>query len=171
MNTENLDIYLSYRRLKARDLARLLNDLSTLSDMINKHYAQVAYKGIKPALEILTINTGNSISFSLTEGWKPNIVFEVPKKLEIPLILACALFYGAKQCQDIYDKHLDITFKEIEIELKKRELDSVIYDNKDDCGGNAPHIKGKVLNTLNFIYNNVDIEMVEINGVPIKSKK
>jgi hypothetical protein len=175
MNTENLEIYLSFKRLKAKDLARLLNNLSDISDSVIQHYYSSVIE--TPSLDILTINTGNSIKISLIEGWSPkissnkkhDIVVDVPKKLGIPLVIIYLLFHGANLCLDCRNKYLDSEIKEKELHLKKLELNKVIVDTQDTSYKNVPDIKIKISDTLRFIYHNADFEIVKIDNIEIKS--
>lgn len=201
MENENLNIYLSYSKLSAKDLARLLNNLSYISDKINEDY-QNRFKGenFSPAsLEILSINTGSSIKFSLTEGWIPkissdkenDIIVGIPQKLGIPVVIGYLLITGANQYQEFRNKHLDNQIKEIELKLKKTELIKVIaaeeaeeteetinYKEKESIpldiqnylDNKVPEVKMKVLDTLKFIYKNQDFEIVIINNIEIKVK-
>ncbi len=178
MNTEKLNIHLSYKRLKARDLAQLLNELSELSDMIVKRYYGdiVEDMNIETSLDISTIATGHSVIISLVEsaieGFRQTMfdsAIDIAKMLSsIPLILGYCMFQGVKQYPKIRKDYLDIQLKKDEVKLKERELNNVISDNKQDSIGNAPRIRTKISNTLRFIYDNADFEMVEINGIKIK---
>jgi hypothetical protein len=193
MELENLEIYLSYEKLKAKDLAYLLNNFSFISDKISEDYQNRFGSDNEQinSLDILTINTGNSVKFALTEGWIPkvssdaenDIVIGIPKKLGIPVALGYLLVSGASQYQELRNKHLDNQIKEIELQLKQTELHKAISVNQNDDNQNenrpinyknylddkVPEVKAKVLDTLKFIYKNPDLNIVRINNVEIKS--
>ncbi len=193
MELENLEIYLSYEKLKAKDLAYLLNNFSFISDKISEDYQNRFGSDDEQinSLDILTITTGNSVKFALTEGWIPkvssdaenDIVIGIPKKLGIPVALGYLLVSGASQYQELRNKHLDNQIKEIELQLKQTELHKAISVNQNDDNQNenrpinyknylddkVPEVKAKVLDTLKFIYKNPDLNIVRINNVEIKS--
>lgn len=195
MELENLEIYLSYEKLKAKDLAYLLNNFSFISDKINEDYQNRFGNDNEPinSLDILTINTGNSVKFALTEGWIPkvssdeenDIVIGIPQKLGIPVALGYLLISGASQYQDFRNKHLDNQIKEIELQLKKTELHKAIagkadndrqnedqtINTQDYLNNKVPEVKTKVLDTLKFIYKNPDLNIVRVNNVEIKSRE
>jgi hypothetical protein len=196
MNSINLDIYLSYNKLKAKDLAYLLNNFSYISDKISEDYHnRIGSENTSTAfLEILSIHTGNSIKFSLTEGWIPtissdkenDIIVNIPQKLGIPIVLGYLLISGANQYQEFRNKQLDNQIKEIELQLKKTELikaiteeETINYKEKESIPLNiqnylnnkVPEVKIKVLDTLKFIYKNQDWEIVIINNIEIKTKE
>ncbi|MDR3235816.1 MAG: hypothetical protein LBT48_03710 [Prevotellaceae bacterium] len=174
---ENLEIYISYEKLRSKDLAYLLNKLSIISDNISKNYQnpheneRLNLRLGSPSLDILTINTGNSIKISFTEGWIPkistgesNINISIPKKLGIPLFIGWLLCKGMISYQDFRNKQLDAQLKEIELQLKKSELRNIEDINK-------PNIQNEVKDTLTFILESTDLKEVKINDVQIKIQK
>ncbi|MDB5226579.1 MAG: hypothetical protein JWN78_772 [Bacteroidota bacterium] len=190
MNSENLEIYISYDKLKAKDLALLLHNLSFISDRITEDFYNRFGNGneAKPSLDIVNINTGNSVKFALTEGWMPevtsdaenDIVIGIPKKLGIPIAICYLLVSGASKYQDFKNTHLDNQIKEIELELKKHELYKVISEENNENNPNlvntvyyldnkVPEVKAKLLDTLKFIYKNPDLNSVKVNNIEIKS--
>ncbi|MDF2931531.1 MAG: hypothetical protein K0R36_862 [Chryseobacterium sp.] len=195
MELENLEIYLSYEKLKAKDLAYLLNNFSFISDEISEDYQNRFGSDNEQinSLDILTINTGNSVKFTLTEGWIPkvssdaenDIIISIPQKLGIPVMLGYLLISGANQYQDLRSKQLDNQIKEIELQLKKTELHKAMVGKADNDRQNedrtlntqdylnnkVPEVKIKVLDTLKFIYKNPDLNIVRVNNVEIKGRK
>ncbi|MDR1201636.1 MAG: hypothetical protein LBL58_08420 [Tannerellaceae bacterium] len=182
--------------MKAKDLAYLLNNFSYISDKISEDYHnRIGSENTSTAfLEILSIHTGNSIKFSLTEGWIPtissdkenDIIVNIPQKLGIPIVLGYLLISGANQYQEFRNKQLDNQIKEIELQLKKTELikaiteeETINYKEKESIPLNiqnylnnkVPEVKIKVLDTLKFIYKNQDWEIVIINNIEIKTKE
>lgn len=190
---DNLEIYISYERLKAKDLALYLHNLSIVADRVTEDYMlRFGDRHISsmdfPYLEVDSIHTGNSIKFTLTEGWKPSIssdeendiVIGVPKKLGIPLVVGYLLITSAGQYQDIKMKSLDIQTREIELQLKKTELAKALTDNSNPnetypfqpefyLQSKVPEINTLLLDTVKNIIRNPDITKFKVNNVDIVS--
>ena len=186
IKNENLDIYIAFDRLKATDLAFCLEKFSLIAEKIAEDLfirsGKYAEEGDFPILEIDSMHTGDSIKFSLVEGWKPTItndkdgglIIGMPKKMGIPLIVGFLLLKSAAMCQEVQNKYLDNEQKRIEIQLKQIELDEKIAKKKELL--NPEKISFRVLDlqslvaetTKKIIMNN-DFKVFKINGVDIKN--
>lgn len=190
---DNLEIYISYERLKAKDLATYLHNLSIVAEKVTEDYMlrfgdRYIPSTDYPYLEVDSIHTGNSIKFTLTEGWKPSIssdeendiVIGVPKKLGIPLVVGYLLITAAGQYQDMRMKSLDIQTKEIELQLKKTELAKALTDNSHPnenypfrpefyLQSKIPEARTVLLDTVKNIIRNPDITKFKINNIDIVS--
>jgi len=190
---DNLEIYISYERLKAKDLALYLQNLSFVAEKVTKDYMlrfgenQFAPSDF-PYLEVETIHTGNSIKFTLVEGWKPtisavtnediDIVIGVPKKLGIPLGVALSLISVAYKYQDFKGQYLDNKIKEIELQLKRMELGKALTENSNDdnqpiqvefyLNSKIPEAQPILADTVKNILQNPDIIKFKVNNIDIK---
>jgi len=188
-----LEIYMAYDRLKVKDLASCLLDLSEISAKIAEDYFARfnKYAGEElPTLDIETINTGNSIKFQLKEGWMPSfsnskendIIISVPKGLGIPILMAHLLIYGANSYVDFRNKELDMEIKKVELKLKERELAKAIgLDNEKEQSisifidnyveNKVPEVKHIVNRTIKNILVNPNITQFKVNNVEIKNQR
>lgn len=193
MNEEysnQLEIYISYDRLRLRQFSKLLENLSIISDKIVEDYLiRYGIEGEFPTLDVNSIHTGNSIKFSLIEGWTPfitsdeenDIIVGVPRKLGIPLVIGYLLLTTASQYQELRNNHLDNKIKEIEYQLKQEELSKVLLErneNKDSLILNpfyftekVPEIKPILLDTIKDVLKNPEINEFKVNGSEIKDVK
>lgn len=192
-NFDNLDIYISYERLKAKDLALYLQNLSFVAEKVTEDYilrfgdSQFSISDL-PFLEVDTIHTGDSIKFSLNEGWIPSIstdkdndiIIGVPKKLGIPLVVGYLLITTASGYQDFRGQYLENQTKEIELQLKKMELGKALADNSHNnetysiqpefyLHSKVPEAKTVLLDTVKNIIRNPDITKFKVNNVDIKN--
>jgi hypothetical protein len=187
---ETLEIYIDYDRLKAKDLANCLINLSAIATKIAEDYFSRFnnYEGEElPTLDIDTFNTGNSIKFRLKEGWKPkvksnsegDIVIEIPKALGIPIVLGYLLISIANGYQDFRNKQLDNELKKMEIQLKQTELAKAFTtDNESQQNfyrltnaymeNKVPEIKPILYDTIKSVLRNPDIAQFKINNIEIK---
>jgi len=190
---DNLEIYIAYKRLKAKDLALYLNSFALVAEKVTEDYMfRFGDRYISnedfPYLEVNSIHTGNSIKFTLTEGWKPSfgsdaendIVIGMPKKLGIPLVVGYLLITSAGQYQDMRMKSLEIQTKEIELQLKKTELAKALSDNshpneayqfqtKNYLQSKVPEAQTVLLDTVKNIIRNPDITKFKVNNIDIVS--
>jgi hypothetical protein len=188
---DTLEIYIDYDRLKATDLANCLINLSEVANKIAKDYFARfgGYEGEDlPTLDINSMDTGNSIKFTLKEGWKPkiksdangDIVVEVPKNLGLPIVIGYLLISIANGYQEFRNKQLDNQLKELEIKLKQTELAKAISVNPDQrqdipkltasyIENKVPEIKPIFLDTIKTVLSNPDITQFKVNNVEIKS--
>lgn len=188
---DTLEIYIDYDRLKATDLANCLINLSEVANKIAKDYFARfgGYEGEDlPTLDINSIDTGNSIKFTLKEGWKPkiktdangDIIVEVPKNLGLPIVIGYLLISIANGYQEFRNKQLDNQLKELEIKLKQTELAKAISVNPDErqdipklttsyIENKVPEIKPIFLDTIKNVLSNPDITQFKVNNVEIKS--
>jgi hypothetical protein len=188
---EGLEIYLDYDRLKAKDLAKILSNLSFISSAISEDYFsrfEDYAGGISPSLDIETINTGGSIKFNLVEGWKvdissseeADIIIDIPRKLGIPALIGYLLITSASNYQDFKNKTLDNRVKELEIKLKEIELAKAlaITSKSEDkntfrltynyVDNKVPEIKPVIMDTIKTVLRNPDITKFKINGIELK---
>lgn len=191
---EVLEIYIDYDRLKAADLARLLSNLSFISNRIAEDYfsrfKDYADEGL-PTLDIETVNTGGSIKFKLVEGWKmsvtsgkgkeADIVVSIPKKLGIPIVIGYLIVSMANGYQDFRNKQLDNRLKALEIQLKETELSKAMALNKEEGEQNTfrlvlnyvddkvPEVKPVIMDTVKSVLRNPDFAKFRVNGIEIKN--
>lgn len=193
---DNLEIYISYERLKAKDLALYLHNLSFIAEKVTEDYMlRFGENQFDPSdfpyLEVEAVHTGNSIKFTLVEGWKPtigavaneeiDIVIGVPKKLGIPLGVVLLLITGACKYQDVRSQYLDNKIKEIELQLKRMELGKALTENSNDNNENQPiqvefYLNSKIpeaqpilADTVKNILRNPDIIKFKVNNIDIKA--
>jgi len=190
---DNLEIYISYERLKAKDLALYLQNLSFVAEKVTEDYMlRFGENQFDPSdfpyLEVETIHTGNSIKFTLVEGWKPtisavaneeiDIVIGVPKKLGIPLGVGLLLITVAYKYQDVKGQYLDNKIKEIELQLKRMELGKALTENSNDdnqpiqvefyLNSKIPEAQPILADTVKNILQNPDIIKFKVNNIDIK---
>jgi len=191
-SSEVLEIYIDYERLKAKDVAKLLSNLSFISTKIAEDYFSRFndYQGEElPTLDIEAVNTGDSIKFKLIEGWKVNItsneeadiVVGIPKKLGLPIVIGYLLVAMANGYQDFRNTQLDNRLKEIEIQLKESELAKALSLNNETEQQNTfrlasnyvdnkvPEIKPVLIDTIKLILRNPDITKFRVNNIEIKN--
>jgi hypothetical protein len=190
---DQLEIYIDYSNLKASDLGKLLINLSYLSNKISEDYFTRfdTYQGEQmPTLNIQTIDTGNSVKFTLVEGWKPSIktsadddiVIEIPKLLGIPILIGYFLIYAASSYLDIQNKRLDNHLKELEIQLKEKELAKAINSPNEETekekrfvlyylDNKVAEIKPLLNDTIKSILRNPEINKFKVNNIEIKDLK
>jgi len=191
-SSEVLEIYIDYERLKAKDVAKLLSNLSFISTKIAEDYFSRFndYQGEElPTLDIEAVNTGDSIKFKLIEGWKVNItsneeadiVVGIPKKLGLPIVIGYLLVAMAIGYQDFRNTQLDNRLKEIEIQLKESELAKALSLNNETEQQNTfrlasnyvdnkvPEIKPVLIDTIKLILRNPDITKFRVNNIEIKN--
>lgn len=190
---DTLSIYIDYDRLRAKDFASYLLNLSIITTKIAEDYFSRFndYDGEElPSLDINTINTGNSIKLSFVEGWMPkistnaegDIVIGTPKKLGIPILVGYLIINIANGYQEFNNKRLDSKLKEIEIQLKQSELAKAISIKNSDheqqnmrvltanyLDNKIPEIKPVLLDTVKSILRNPDIKRFQINNIEIKN--
>jgi hypothetical protein len=188
---ETLEIYIDYDRLKATDLANCLINLSDIASKIAEDYFSrfSGYEGEDlPTLDINSIDTGNSIKFTLKEGWKPkiktgidgDIIVEVPKNLGLPIVIGYLLISIANGYQEFRSKQLDNQLKELEIKLKQTELAKAISVNHDErqdiyklvtsyINNKVPEVKPIFLDTIRSVLSNPDITQFKVNNIEIKN--
>lgn len=188
---DTLEIYIDYDRLKATDLANCLINLSEVANKIAKDYFArfSGYEGEDlPTLDINSIDTGNSIKFTLKEGWKPkiktspegDIIVEVPKNLGLPIVIGYLLISIANGYQEFRNKQLDNQLKELEIKLKRTELAKAISINSEErqdipkltafyIENKVPEIKPIFLDTIKNVLSNADITQFKVNDIEIKN--
>src|SRR6266581_3787664 len=86
-----------------------------------------------PELELVEVQTGESIKFKFTERALPSIssdkendiVIGVPKKLGIPVLMGFLLLSAAEKALDMRNKYYDGQIKQIELQLKREEIDKI----------------------------------------------
>lgn len=190
LNNNILDVYISFDRLNAKDLAFFLNRITQINDKISEDYFirfgnKFEWSDL-PILEVESIYTGDSIKISLIEGWKPkissdkhnDIVIGVPKNLGIPLVIGWLLITGASQYLDLRNKQLDNKLKEIEIQIKQSELNKLFRTENSETPiisitsleKNIPEVKTLTLDTIKVIAKNNDFTDFKVNGVSIKQR-
>ena len=187
---ETLDIYIAYDRLKAADLARFLSNFSFIADRIAQDFF-IRFDDYKdealPTLDISSIHTGESVKFSLKEGWLPkittndegDIVVELPKKLGIPIVIGHLVVITAFGYQEYKNKQLDNAIKDAELQLKKIELAKALNPGPEKMDTSVvilnyveqkvPEIKPVLMDTVKTVLGNADIRSFRVNGVEIKS--
>jgi hypothetical protein len=189
--SDDLEIYISYERLNARDLGQYLTGLSFIANKIADDYFirfnNPEYEGKElPTLEIESVDTGNSIKMKLKEGWKPStkvedgdFVIYVPKMLGVPLLVAASLVTAAIAYQEWEKNAIEINIDKIELQLKQHELNKVLgsdVDKHEDfrtsvanyIDNKIPEIKPVLLDTVKSIVGNPDIKQFKVNNIEIK---
>lgn len=189
--TEALQIYITYDRLTAGDLGRWLSHFSFMAaKMAEDYFARYPDPEIEelPTLDVETMNTGNSIKFSLTEGWKvkiksdaeADIVVEVPRKLGLPIVIGYLLVSMATGYQNYKNKQLDNKLKALEIQLKETELSKAMSINREEqqntfefatnyIENKVPEIKPVILDTVKSVLGNPEITQFRVNDIEIKN--
>lgn len=191
---ETLEIYIDYDRLKAKDLAIYLQNLSDVATKIVEDFFSRFnnYEGEDlPTLDVEAIKTGNSIKLRLIEGWKPrvrsggqdneHIFVEIPKKLGVPIVIGHLLIVTAMGYLGIKNLMLDNQIKEIEKQLKQTELAKAMaigQQEKQDIQkltanyieSKIPEVKPILLDTMKKIQGNPDIVQFKVNNIEIKYK-
>lgn len=136
-----LNIYISFDRLKAADIAFYLQRFSAIADKLIEDYLVAEGKPFIaaqiPRLEIQSIHTGNSIDFKLKEGKELKIeadkehdfVVKVPRKFGIPLLIASLLLNAYIAVLDIRIKHVGLQKDKIEV-AQRRANDSLDHEIK-----------------------------------------
>ncbi|WP_313515984.1 hypothetical protein [Sphingobacterium sp.] len=188
---DELEIYISYELLNARDLGQYLINLSFMAEKIAEDYLMrfndPNYEGKQPPiLEVNSVHTGNSITIKLREGWKPStkiedgeIIIYVPKMLGIPLMVAASLATVAVTYQELRKNYLEIEIAKIELLLKQRELNKALDEDKSKhenfsqvintyIDTKVPEIKPVLLDTIKAVIANPNINQFKVNNVEIK---
>lgn len=178
----SLRMYLSYTRLRSRDLGSLYTGIARLYDQsvraMSGHRYLVLTRGdqsfrVRPSLDVIESRTGNSIKLRFAEGWMPTLGVEegeiaigIPKKTALPLVAAYFLIQASAYTFDLQGKYLDIREKQlqiqlhqIELRLKQEEL-AKLLDN-DKLHRHAAQVVDPVLS-------NELITSCQVNGVEIK---
>jgi len=176
MDTEFLKVYLGYRKLTASSLGEFLSELSDLAaalGMMNRGAGNE--KEVKSILEIESIYTGDSIILKFKEGWhtwltmdeKGNIVAEVPKNLGILLIMGYLLLKGASMALNLENTYLDGRLKQLEIQLKQKEI-GIQYDRNKRMHRELEKRANKI---INIIINNKDYTIFSLDDIDIKGEQ
>lgn len=183
MEYNEIDIYLKYNQLDTSDLVELLGDLDRLHREIidpqfygyrRPFYFPDFFYPYRNVLKIKSIETGQSIRFRFSEGWKPRFRFDkkeleinVPRKLGIPIIILYLLFTGAQKIVELKGELLDNELKKLEIEMKKIEIHRELFEQNE----NFLRLQRQADKTIEFLQFNNSINYFEINGVKLKDIK
>jgi hypothetical protein len=172
LNPHLLEIYISYNRLTARSLGKLISGLASLSDLSVKMYADAVKLEIPelPTLEVEVVKTGDSIKFTFGEGWIPSItndeshdiIINIPRKIGIPILIGYLLLISTKMAFDVHNAYLDSKLKKIDILLKESEMRKVLEKKK-----NIPMLSEESINIVNIIVQNNDYKEFKVYGVDI----
>lgn len=167
-----LPVYLRYNRLTARTLGHLLTDFGDIADTAAQAYGR-QFAGLvhMPSLEIETAQTGDSIKFTLGEGWLPSIssdnnhdiVINTPRKLGIPLLVGYLMLSAAEKVLDIHSNILEDRIKQIELKLKQEELNKIMTLDHES----APQLLRQASGTLNTVFINQDITVFQLYDIDI----
>lgn len=186
-----LEIYISYNRLNAGELGQYLINLSFIANKISEDYlirfSDPEYEDQEPpVLDVDSLHTGNSITIKLKEGWKPSTRLEdgefilyIPKMLGVPLMVAASLVTAAITYQEITKNAIEIDIAKIELQLKQRELNKVLAEERqkaDDfqssvtnyINNKIPEVKPVLLDTVKAIVGSPNINQFRVNGIEIK---
>jgi len=168
-----LDIYIKYERLTVRSLTDLCSGIAELADIVLDFYGNVtgSLPNQLPAIEIEEAHTGESIKIKFGEGWLPSvssnedddIVIDVPKKLGIPLLLGYLLLNGVKATINMHSTYLDNQIKQVELQLKKNELQDKLSKSKKS----SEVLQKKAVNVVNTIIQNNDYRSFVIYDIDI----
>jgi len=187
-----LEVYIAYDRLRTEVLATILQNFSAVADVLAADYLgrfNDRKLGQMPTLDIDSMHTGESIRFTLKEGWLPgirssavaenenaDIIVELPKALGIPFVIGYLVLQVLNSYQDTQIKQLDIIQKELDIRLKQTQLGAAISNNNQPVAqtvnyyinNQVPEVKPLLLDTLKAFLHNQEIKRVNINGTEIK---
>jgi len=178
-----LEVYIAYDRLEAEVLAKLLKNFSAVANVIAADYFarfDIQDLGQMPTLDIETMHTGESIKFTLKEGWLPrfssnetsDIVVDLPKALGIPFVIGYLALQLLNSYQDTRIKQLDIIQKQLDIRLKQTQVAAGILNNNQTVNfymdNQVPEVKPLLLDTLKSVLLNPDLKQVTINDIEIK---
>ena len=132
---KTLDFYIQFTRLRAEDFGQIMLSSSNIyNGLLNLYSHETGTQfSDRPSLEVLKVQTGDSIKFCFTEGWLPqissdkehDIIIGTPKKLGIPLLIGYLLLCSAEKIIDVKNKHLDGQIKELELRLKQEEVNKL----------------------------------------------
>lgn len=173
-----LDFYIQFTQLKAEDFGQILlsaNDIYNGLLNLYSHETKIQFDD-NPSLEILEVQTGNSIKFCFTEGWLPtvysdkdnDIIIGAPKKLGIPLLIASLLLSSADKIIDVKNKLLDGQLKELELRLKQEEINKI----KEKADSKAfQELQKKSDELVYLILSNNTFTEISINNTFIKNKQ
>lgn len=167
-----LPMYLQYERLTAKTLGQLLAGMGGIADSAAQMYGRHYATGMRmPSLEIDSAQTGESIKFTLGEGWLPSIsadkdhdiVISTPRKLGIPLLVGYLMLSAAEKVLDIRSKCFDDQIKRIELKLKQQELNKIMKPNKEAVQQLLPLAR----DTVGTLTHNTDIRVFQVYDIDI----
>lgn len=188
---ETLDIYIDYDQLKAQDLAKLLSNLSFISDKISQDYFLRFEKSDElPTLDIDTMHTGGSIKFKLIEAWKvkmnnnesDDIVISIPRKIGVPLVVGFLLVTTAIGYLEVRKLWLEV--QELENKVEQVVLSKALgmnneSENRDKdifklanhyIDHKIPEIKPVLMDTVKFVLNNPHFTKFTVNDIELKDR-
>lgn len=175
-NANNLSFYIAYHQLSVKSFGAILQDIGKLGDEIAMSY--LSSKGTEydklDSIVLDYIKTGDSIKFTLGEGWIPtittddnnDIVISTPRKIGIPLLVGYLLLTSVQRYQDIKNKHLDNKLKQIEIQLKESELKKLTELNE-----NTYHYQRESDKIVKQIITNQDFTIIQIFDIDIRNSE
>ncbi len=179
---QELDIYIKYRYLDAGELAEIIFNLNKLySKVLNISTPVYTINDcpIRNFMEVSSVHTGDSIRFSLKEGWRPEfslveneIEIKLPKKIAVPALVLYFLLNAFGYSIDICNTALDNQLKRLDIEIKKIELYQKLHQAKS-IESSERGIKLQANKTIKYFIQNENITNVYINDieVPMRNKK
>jgi hypothetical protein len=170
----SLDFYIQFEYLSSREFGALLMACSILSESAYRYYSEVSH-GVwaqAPELELVEVQTGESIKFKFIERAVPtissdkenDIVIGIPKKLGIPILMASLLLNAADKAMDMRNKYYDGQIKQIELQLKQEEINKIRRGE-----AKAPEeLEKQSQLIMSSILSNPSFKSVSINGVAVK---
>jgi hypothetical protein len=176
IDPHKLNVYLSYNRLTLKSFGKFCSIWGSIADEYSVQYQEIAgfQSDPSPTLEISTIHTGDSVKFTLGEGWLPkissdennDIIINTPKKIGIPILIGYLMLTACGKILDIQNKYLDNKIKQIEYELKKDELRYKTLEKSYEKG-ELEYRSKEGMNT--FIQNN-DYNIIKIYDIEVLNR-
>lgn len=150
-----LEIYVKFSKLDNPTLIKLLSGIDKISRAIIREYSltesltelgDTRFK-ISPELEVVSINTGNSILWKYKEGWIPtfrpnrhgDLEISINYKIGLIALIASSLLIAIPRVLDAQKTYLEneslreeIKLKRIDRQIKEKDLESESKEHKKD---------------------------------------